>query len=387
MTEVTEGIGEPVKNHNDIVLAKRTAQKIFGNVTEQNRPDEITPLEEFSHIERHWGGAELGSQFEPNEHFKNAEELSRLLESVTREIVKPEDHNRPHIITLQFSSNIGRTGVVEIQDSDIVTEKTRDYGKRGEKDVNVVTRTEMPQTDLVTFEVRPFVDEQGNAEFKLKAAFPGEPAPSLFSTKPEDVQFWDDHAFVEVKPKVETTIPDSLKEFGEVPPGYKSVYFYTRKELLPQLGERGIIPEDNTMDERAGEDVRDGVSIAQIFEQEKTSLGIDGVGRGDCQYAFLDEDSARNNEYGFNEDDYALVEMKVDPQQTRVTWGELYGRANMQFQYNQVGSARSYAKEYWERSVTLSDYLIGNHDLPDDSMVEALAPGTVSTDLLRVVEN
>lgn len=62
--EVIQGIGEQVPNHPDIVLSRRTMKKIFANV--EKPPENITPLEDLTHIERHWGEDVKGSKFENN---------------------------------------------------------------------------------------------------------------------------------------------------------------------------------------------------------------------------------------------------------------------------------------------------------------------------------
>lgn len=164
-------------------------------------PIEIAPLADVTHIERHWGDVELGSVFETNDHFGDAREMVELLEIVSKEIITPEQRNRPFVITLEFDAPIGRVGVTETIPGEGVTREIRDGGGRGEVEVNVVERSEKPPTNLLTFEMRPKFPpkgSQGKVTYQVWAAFPGEAMPSLFSRDPADIDFWKTHAFIKV---------------------------------------------------------------------------------------------------------------------------------------------------------------------------------------------
>lgn len=292
---------------------------------------------------------------------------------------------------MQFSSPIGTSGITEIQPSDKVRREVRDKGTKSEKEINVVSRQDAVQTDLVTFEVRPFVVDgnNNNVEFKVKAAFPGEPAPSLFSKNPEDIEYWNKHAFVEINdlapPReaiIDEDVPVSLKEFGEIPDSFRSTFFYVRNDKLPQLAETGVTTEMNTIYERAAETVADrGYNVEDIFEDKRRELGIENS-RITCQFAFATEQEAEENGFRFDPENYTLIEAKIDPEKARVADGEIYGKANM---YGNKDTAKTFANEYWERSVTLAEYLSGNHDLPNNGFTEVLAPGEIPTDHLRIV--
>ncbi len=198
-----------------------------------------------------------------------------------------------------------------------------------------------------------------------------------------------------------STSPLALREFGEIPKDYVSVFSFVRQEDLSRLAERGFKPEDNAMDRRAKVSAGDsGESIEDLFDKERQRQGIE-IDRGECLFAFPDREAAGENYYGFNEEEYQLVEIKVDPAEARVAWGEYFSKANQWLMVSKEGPTQNTTvnpvfiknqrentlnniRQYWEESVTLRQYLDGDHELPED-MAEVLVPGEISTDRIRVV--
>ncbi|MGI5828430.1 MAG: hypothetical protein ACOX6V_05420 [Patescibacteria group bacterium] len=188
----------------------------------QKAPTAITPLEDVSHIERHWPKPDevtLGSEFINNPDFENADELAQILESAASEIIPKDQYDRVHIITISFPHDVGRNGVAKIEAGESVKKMIRDSGKPWETEVNTVERNEKPLTNLVTCSfqpVFPLKGQTGEVKFQLRSAFPGEPAPRTITKSrkerykndthakndlayQEDKAWWDEHAFVVVK--------------------------------------------------------------------------------------------------------------------------------------------------------------------------------------------
>lgn len=195
MSEISPGLQE---------LGIRNFVKNEGKPVNGLKPiGEITPLVNLSHLERHWTSG-LGSEFIANEYFSNAESMARLLEAVTEEVVTVDTRNRSAIVTLEFASQVGKLGVTEIVPGEPVSREIRDPGAKNQIEVNVVTRAEMPSTNLVTFEMRPVFPKKGSGgsvTYQLWSSFPGGPSPSLMSKEPADVEYWRTHAFVKVSPQ------------------------------------------------------------------------------------------------------------------------------------------------------------------------------------------
>ncbi|MDO8487956.1 MAG: hypothetical protein Q7S31_01405 [bacterium] len=180
-----------------VVMSQTGEKKIQGRL----KPTEISPVSDISHFERHWQPGSLGSEFQPNHFFTDAKSLTASLEEVARAVVLPAEYDRPHIVTLEYPEPIGQVGIDVIQPGEKVTREIRDQGKRGQIEVQVVARPQKPLTKLVTFEVSPVFPSKGQPggiKFQLRSAFPGEPAPSLFSSKDEDKEYWRTHAFVKL---------------------------------------------------------------------------------------------------------------------------------------------------------------------------------------------
>lgn len=174
----------------------------------------------------------------------------------------------------------------------------------------------------------------------------------------------------------------SLKEFGEVPKGYESAFFYVKNEYLDKLGQTGVTPDMNTMSDRAKEEsAGKSYNVEEVFEEVRLQQDI-SASRLTCQFAFATEQEAIDNSFGFDPEEYTLIEAKIDPKKARVADGELLGKANM---YGNEATARTFAEEYWERSVSLADYLNGDHDLPDNGFTEVLAPGEIPAGNMRIV--
>lgn len=185
-------------------------------------PREITPPNQ-EHLNRHWqpvdtakdSPAFLGSRFEPNDAFKEIGSLTKFLQDTASELIPLDQHDRRHVVTISFPYPIGRTAVVELSESDKPVKAIREKGAPGEATVNTVIREDLPETNLLTFDVKPIFPPKGSkglpVTFQISSAFPGEPAPRLITKarienhtrKPEsdpqfdlDKQYWDNHAFV-----------------------------------------------------------------------------------------------------------------------------------------------------------------------------------------------
>lgn len=175
------------------------------------------------HLKRHWqplktakeSPAFLGSMFEANDAFKDVGALITFLQEAAGELIPQNEHDRRHIFTISFPYTIGRTAVVELSENEAVIKAVRDQGNAGETEVNTVKRSELPETNLLTFDVKPVFPKRGakgeEIKFQISSAFPGEPAPRLItkarienhSKKPKldpqfdsDKAYWDTHAFV-----------------------------------------------------------------------------------------------------------------------------------------------------------------------------------------------
>ncbi|MCL5091491.1 MAG: hypothetical protein M1342_01555 [Patescibacteria group bacterium] len=189
-----------------------------------NPPKEIVPPDS-EHLARHWqplekaqdSSAFLGSRFEPNDAFKDINGLAVFLQQAAAELIPAGQHERRHVVTVSFPYPIGRTAVTEIVDGENVSKTVRDAGQPGEAEVNTVWRDELPQTNLLTFDVKPVFPpkgSKGSIAFQISSAFPGEPAPRLITkaraenharksqSDPEfeaDKAYWDRHAFIKLK--------------------------------------------------------------------------------------------------------------------------------------------------------------------------------------------
>lgn len=189
------------------------------------KPPDVISAPDISHLARHWEPMERadqspafqGSRFEKNESFRDVHELAEMLTAAAQELIPPDEFNRRHVFTLSFPYPVGRTGITEIQPDDVVGKQMRDQGKAGEAEVNTVQRAELPQTDLLSFDVKPIFPPKGSSEplkFQIGSAFPGEAAPRLITKarienhakKPssdpsfeEDLRYWQTHAFIVVK--------------------------------------------------------------------------------------------------------------------------------------------------------------------------------------------
>lgn len=175
------------------------------------------------HLERHWQPLEvaqespafLGSRFEANGAFKDIDGLTGFLQNAAEELIPQDEHDRRHVFTISFPYPIGRTAVIELPEKEAVNKVVRDQGMPGEAIVNTVKRGELPETNLLTFDVKPVFPTKGakgeEIKFQISSAFPGEPAPRLITkarienhlNKPtsdpqfnSDKAYWDEHAFV-----------------------------------------------------------------------------------------------------------------------------------------------------------------------------------------------
>lgn len=201
-------------------VVARTQEQPIKSIT--NPPREITPPNT-EHLKRHWQPIEeakespafLGSRFEPNDTFKNVDKLTVFLQQAANELIPADQHERRHVVTISFPHAIGKTAVVELTENDQPIKVVRDQGQPGEAKVNTIKRDELPDTNLLTFDVKPIFPRKGDKgseiKFQISSAFPGEPAPRLItkarianhSSKPltdlafeTDSSFWNNHAFV-----------------------------------------------------------------------------------------------------------------------------------------------------------------------------------------------
>lgn len=173
-------------------------------------------------------------------------------------------------------------------------------------------------------------------------------------------------------------IPDSLKEIREIPDGYVPVYFYEDKSRLDRLGTFGFQPELNYMDEAKPE-------IEKIFDESRREYGIT-VDRGECLFAFPQHPDRLQGEFKFDPEERVMLEAWVDPNTVLVTEGEYYTEASWDLGDGNPESAKSWADTYWESAIPLYQYL-EDPEAQSFVMVEALVPGPIPTDHMRVVEN
>lgn len=185
--------------------------QVFG----PNKPKEITPKADLSHLERHWNEEVPGSYFIPNSYFGNSSECVRFLEDAAKVLIPAEQYDRPHTITVEFEEEIGVNRLVEINDDEPVASVIRDEGTSSETVVQMVPRTRLHYANFVTFEMAPKFPPKGTSgpvTFEIKTAYPGEPSPrpvtkarkDFHTQNPskdpdfeKDQKWWDKHAFVE----------------------------------------------------------------------------------------------------------------------------------------------------------------------------------------------
>ena len=177
----------------------------------------ITPLEDLSHIQRHWDGSEFGSRFMPNEHFSNAEECARFLEGIAKVVIDQQELDRHHLITVVFNCPIGKDAIILLSRGQETNKVIRDFGKAGQAEVLIAPNAYMQNTHFLTMQFKPFYPPKGSkgqpVEFLLICAFPGLPAPRLITDKriksyqinpqndvhfSEDKKFWQTHAFARI---------------------------------------------------------------------------------------------------------------------------------------------------------------------------------------------
>ncbi|OGG13323.1 hypothetical protein A2773_00810 [Candidatus Gottesmanbacteria bacterium RIFCSPHIGHO2_01_FULL_39_10] len=152
---------------------------------------EFVPTIDFSPFQKSWSLGEIGGTFEPNPDFNNPQQMITLIEGVTSELVQPDVRDRPHSITISCGQPIGREGVAEThiaeKSSIIVLPDRSGIGKQ----VKVAFRAAKPQTNLITYVVRPVEKNTDNPTFQITNAFPGESYPS----SPDD-PYWENHAYI-----------------------------------------------------------------------------------------------------------------------------------------------------------------------------------------------
>lgn len=179
----------------------------------------------------------------------------------------------------------------------------------------------------------------------------------------------------------EEGLPKVLKEFGEIPGGYESVFITISKESIDHVAENGLRIKDNRM---TGKRAR----IEELFKEAADERGI-VTDRTNCIFAYPRKSEVggiiRLREGGI------VLEAKIDPNKAVVANAEAFTEAGEDLSYGSE-YAKDWAVDYWENSMPFSEYLaegIGQeeeYDYRDFTFPEVLIPESIPLKRLKVVE-
>lgn len=172
-------------------------------------------------------------------------------------------------------------------------------------------------------------------------------------------------------------IPNTLKEFGELPSGYVPVCVDIELKNLDHVGAVGLRVEDNRM-------CVVNPALERIFFDEGQKLNI-GHNRTKCVFAYpVKPDQVR---YGLRFDPSKIrLEVMIDPTGVLVADGELYTESKIKLRKGEQTRAIEIAGKYWSESMPLKDYLREREkeDFVDYSFPEALIPQNIHPDHIRI---
>lgn len=189
-------------------------------------------------------------------------------------------------------------------------------------------------------------------------------------------------------------IPPALKEFGEIPSGFVSVYIQVPREKLTLYDKYGARKEDiESIRENSFFDDRE-----KIFSEERVKAGQQ-VDRTSCVFAYPRHPKHIRGGLEFNPDEDVVVEAKIDPKTAIVVDGDYVGEASRYYNDKNAGlptfggieTVRRWAKGYWKEAKPLLQYLEERHNsseydyTEDFSFPEVLIPDNIPPSRLRVV--
>lgn len=183
-------------------------------------------------------------------------------------------------------------------------------------------------------------------------------------------------------------IPSLLKDFGEVPSGYVSLFIEIPWRYIGHIAIHGLRIEDNQMLTRKP-------VLEEIFKRVGEKYGAK-VNRTSCIFAYPRNPDQTDHHVKRDPSIDSLVEIKVDAERCIVVDGNHYTEAGFlldpHWGSEDKNVVKGLAEFYWEESLSLIDYLrrtskgtdIGEFD--DFRDPEVLIPFDVPVGHIRIVE-
>lgn len=184
----------------------------------------------------------------------------------------------------------------------------------------------------------------------------------------------------------EIEIPLGLREFGEIPGGYVSVYIVIKKERLNQIIEEGgILIRGNKRNEILPK-------LEEIFKEEGKKYRF-GVDRIKCVFAYPRPLGQIRLHLHFDPGKQVILEAKIDPNTAIVANGEFYTQAGEELCAGTEERAKNFANLYWETAKPLVQYLSERHNGSDNDFLndflfpEVLTPSDIPSSHLKLIHS